>query len=108
MIQWIYSKRNYLWGMCLLAAATFLGVIHFAKDWVNSPGNDVSIIFLTSLWIVSVLTFYFNAIAHTIYGKKACNHSKIVKGLIISFFSFVSIVGCSLALWVMISLTIQR
>jgi uncharacterized BrkB/YihY/UPF0761 family membrane protein len=108
MFQWIYNKRYYLWGICLLAAAAFVSIIHFVKDWVNSPGNDVSIIFLTSLWMVSALAFYFNAIAHAIYGKKARNHSKIIKGLIIFFFSFVTIAGCSLAILVMIALTIQR
>ena len=74
MFQWIYNKRYYLWGICLLAAAAFVSIIHFVKYWVNSPVNDVSIIFLTSLWMVSALAFYFNAIAHAIYGKKARNH----------------------------------
>lgn len=108
MIQWIYTKRVYIWSVCLLTAALFIGTGHFYKDWVNAPGNDFAIILLLSLWLLSSLSFYSNSVAYAVYGKRSRNNSKIKKGFIIFFFSLIMVAGASLAIWVMIMLTILR
>jgi hypothetical protein len=83
-----------------LAAILFVGIIHFRRDWLNAPGNDFGIILTILLWLLSVLTFFPNAIAHIAYGKKT---NKIIKGIIITFLSFSMIVFCSIGIWVMMS-----
>ncbi|MCI5194586.1 MAG: hypothetical protein D3915_15980, partial [Candidatus Electrothrix sp. AU1_5] len=77
------------------------------KDWVNAPGNDFANILLLSLWFLSALSFYFNAIAHAVCGEKSKNNSNLKKRIIISFFSIIMLSGSSIAIWVMIMLVIQ-
>jgi hypothetical protein len=108
MLQWIYSKRIYFWVICILACATFISIIHFYKDWLNSPGNDLAIILMILLWLLSVFAFYFNAVSYAVYGKKCRNYGKISRGIMISFFSLIMVAGCSLAIWAMVMLTIYR
>ncbi len=108
MLQWIYIKRVYIWSVCILATALFISIVHFYKDWVNTPENDLAIVLLFSLWLLSSLSLYSNAVAYTVYGKRNRNNSKMKKGFIISFFSLIMVVGGSMAIWVMIMLTILR
>lgn len=108
MIQWVYTKRVYIWSVCLLAAALFIATIHFYNDWVNAPGNDFAIILLLSLWLLSALAFYLNAVAYAVYEKRSLKNSKLKKGIIISFFSIIMLAGIYIAIWVMTILVTQR
>lgn len=102
MLYWLYTKRVYLWLICLLTIIFFGVVVHFFEDWVNKPGNEAAIIFLISLWIFSILTFYVNAIAVTAYGKMASRLRQTGKGIIVALVTLVTAMCCAIAIKVLL------
>ena len=100
-LLWLYERRVYLWGICLLTVIIFGVAVHFFQDWLNAPGHESVILLLLSLWIFSVLTFYVNAVAVTVYSRKVARYGTFGKGIIIVFFSLVTLFCCSLGISIM-------
>ena len=103
-LLWLYERRVYLWEICLLTVIIFGVSVHFFHDWLNAPGHENVILLLLALWIFSVLTFYVNAVAVTAYSPKVARYGALGKGILIVFFSLVTLFCCGLGISIMFAI----
>jgi hypothetical protein len=94
----------YLWITCLVTVMIFAVMVHAGKEWLNAPGHENAIILMLFLWIFSVLTFYANAVAVTMYSPRVARYGTFGKGFLIVFFSLMTLFCCAVGISIMFAL----
>jgi len=80
----------------------FGGAVQFFSDWINEPGHKSRIIFFVSLWVFSIIIFYLNAVAITLYSEKiALRYGNFGKGFLLVFFTVVTFFCCFIGISIM-------
>lgn len=104
-IYWLYQKRVYLWITCLVTVMIFGAAVQFYSDWLNEPGYEWRIRIFLSLWVFSIVVFYLNAVAITLYSEKiALRYGNFGKGFLLVFFTVVTLFCCFIGISIMFSL----